>query len=87
MSEAIVVALITGGLSLAGVVITCIVTASKQERNQAVAQAITDTKIDALTREVRQQNGLTEKVPLLEVKCESLERKVARLEKYHMQQN
>lgn len=87
MSEAIVVALITGGLSLAGVVITCIVTANKQEKNQAVAQAITDTKIEALTREVRQHNGFAQKIPLLEAKCEGLEEKVKRLEKYHMQQN
>ena len=43
MSEAIVVALITGGLSLAGVIATCTVTANKQEKAQAVAQAITDT--------------------------------------------
>ena len=87
MSEAIVVALITGGLSLAGVVITCIVTANKQEKNQAVAQAITDTKIEALTREVRQHNGFAQKIPLLEAKCEGLEEKVKRLEKYHMRQN
>ena len=43
MSEAIIVALITGGLSLAGVIATCAVTASRQEKAQAVAQAITDT--------------------------------------------
>ena len=53
MSEAIAVALITGGLSLAGVVVTCLVTAKKSERNSAIAQAITDTKIEELTREVR----------------------------------
>lgn len=87
MSEAIIVALITGGLSLAGVVVTCIVTASKQERNQAVAQAITDTKIDALTREVRQHNGFAQKIPLLEARCDGLEQKVGRLEQYHMKQN
>lgn len=87
MSEAIIVALITGGLSLAGVIATCAVTASRQEKAQAVAQAITDTKIQELTREVRQHNGFAEKIPLLELKCGSLEEKVARLEKYHMQQN
>lgn len=87
MSEAIIVALITGGLSLAGVIATCAVTASKQEKSQAVAQAITDTKIDALTREVRQHNGFAQKIPLLEAKCDGLEKKVSRLEQYHMQQN
>lgn len=87
MSEAIIVALITGGISLAGVVITNLATASKQERNQAVAQAITDTKIDELTREVRTHNGFAEKIPVLQAKCDRLEKRVDRLEKYHMQQN
>ena len=36
MSEAIIVALITGGLSLTGVVITCLATAKKSEKNTAV---------------------------------------------------
>ena len=57
MSEAIVVALITGGLSLAGVVATCLATAKKSEKITAIAQAVTDTKIDELTREVREHNG------------------------------
>lgn len=87
MSEAILVAVITGGLSLAGVVITCMATASKQERAQAVAQAVTDTKIDELTREVRTHNGFAEKIPTLQGECNELKRRVDRLEKYHMQQN
>lgn len=87
MSEAIIVALITGGLSLAGVIATCTVTAGRQEKAQAVAQAITDTKIEELTREVRKHNGFAEKIPVLELKLESLEDKVGRLEQYHMQQN
>lgn len=87
MSEAIVVALITGGISLAGVVITSLATASKTERAQAVAQAVTDTKIDELTREVRAHNGFAEKIPLLQAECTDLKRRVSNLEKYHMQQN
>ena len=87
MSEAIVVALITGGISLAGVVITSLATASKTEKAQAVAQAVTDTKIDELTREVRTHNGFAEKIPLLQAECTDLKRRVSNLEKYHMQQN
>lgn len=86
MTEAIIVALITGGLSLAGVVITCVVTASKQEKAQAVAQAVTDTKIETLTNEVRQHNGFAQKIPLLQAENDDLKRRVGRLEKYHMQQ-
>lgn len=87
MSEAIIVALITGGLSLAGVIATCTVTAGRQEKAQAVAQAVTDTKIEELTREVRTHNGFAEKIPVIELKLENLEDKVGRLEQYHMQQN
>ena len=76
MSEAIVVALITGGLSLAGVIATCTVTANKQEKAQAVAQAITDTKIEELTREVREHNHFAHRIPLLEEKVHNLEQRV-----------
>ena len=87
MSEAIVVALITGGLSLAGVVVTCLVTAKKSEKAQAVAQAVTETKIDALTREVREHNGFATKIPVLQADVTGLKDRISRLEKYHMQQN
>lgn len=87
MSEAIVVALITGGLSLVGVVVTCLVTASKSERAQAVAQAVTETKIDELTREVRAHNGFAEKIPVLQSEVKELKHRVDKLEKYHTQPN
>jgi hypothetical protein len=87
MSEAIVVALITGGMSLVGVVVTCMVTAKKSEQNAAVAQAVTETKIEELTREVRAHNGFAEKIPVHQAKIEALERRVGQLEKYHTQPN
>ena len=85
MSEAIVVALITGGLSLAGVIITCLLTAKKSEKNAAVAQAVTETKIEALTLEVRAHNGFAEKIPVIQAEVNSLARRVGDLEKYHKQ--
>jgi TolA-binding protein len=85
MSEAILVALITGGLSLAGVVITCLATAKKSEKNAAVAQAVTDTKIEELTREVRTHNGFAEKIPVIQEQIKTLGGKVDKLEKYHQQ--
>lgn len=87
MSEAILVAVITGGLSLAGVVITCMATASKTEKAQAVAQAVTETKIDELTREVRAHNGFAEKIPVLEREVEDLKHRVDKLEGFHTQPN
>ena len=80
MSEAIVVALITGSLSLLGVVITSLATAKKTEKNQAVAQAVMDTKLDELTREVREHNGFAQKMPALQQKVHDLERRITALE-------
>lgn len=85
MGESILVAVITGGLSLIGVVITSLATARKQEQAQAVAQAVTETKIDNLTQEVRQHNGFAQKIPVLEARVKNLEHKVEELEKYHKQ--
>lgn len=80
MSEAILVALITGGLSLAGVVITCLATAKKSEKNAAVAQAVTDTKIEALTHEVRQHNDFARKIPVLQEQVRAIDRRLTHLE-------
>ena len=81
MSEAILVALITGGLSLAGVVITCIATAKKTERATAVAQAVTDTKIEELTREVRLHNGFAQRLPVVEEQIKVINHRLTDLER------
>ena len=83
MSEAIIVALITGSLSLVGVVITCIATARKNEKAVAVAQAVTDTKIEALTREVRAHNNFAQRMPVVEEQIKAIKHRVNDLEGYH----
>lgn len=80
MSEAIVVALITGSLSLAGVVITCMATAKKNETTMRVSQAVTDTKIDELTREVRLHNGFAEKIPVMQEQIKVINHRLEDLE-------
>ena len=80
MSEAIVVALVTGGLSLAGVVITCLATARKNETTMKVSQAVTDTKIDELTREVRLHNGFAEKIPVIQEQIKVINHRLDDLE-------
>lgn len=80
MSESIIVALITGGLSLAGVVITCLATAKKSEKNAAVAQAVTDTKLEELTREVRLHNGFAQRMPVVEEQIKVINHRLADLE-------
>ena len=85
--DSIIVALITSGLSLVGVVFTCMVTAKKQEKAAAVAQAVTETKLDALTREVREHNNFAIRMPVVEQEIKDLQRRVAVLEKFHLSQN
>ena len=83
MNEAIVVALITGGMSLLGVVITCMATARKTEKSQAIALAVTDTKIQELTREVRSHNHFAQRLPVVECQIQSIHHRLEDLEQYH----
>lgn len=87
MSEAIVVALITGGLSLAGVVVTCLATAKKSEKATAVAQAVTDTKIEELTREVRSHNNFAQRMPVVEEQIKVINHRISDLEGFHRPAN
>lgn len=85
MSEAILTALITGGLSLVGVVITCMVTARRNENALRVSQAVTDTKIDELTRAVREHNGFARRMPVVEEQIKVINHRISDLERFHMQ--
>lgn len=80
MSEAILVALISGGVSLAGVVLTSLLTAKKNESALKVSQAVTDTKIDALTREVRAHNHFAQRMPVVEEQIKSIHHRLSSLE-------
>lgn len=81
MSEAILVALITGGLSLAGVVVTCMATAKRNESAMRISQAVTDTKIDELTREVREHNGFARRMPVVEEQIKVINHRLTDLER------
>ena len=80
MSEAIVVALITGGLSLAGVVVANLASARKSAANMQTLQAVTDTKIEELTREVREHNGFARRMPVVEEQIKVINHRLADLE-------
>jgi len=80
MTEAIIVALITGGLSLIGVIITCVVTARKNETAMKVSQAVTDTKIEELTREVRAHNNFAQRMPVVEEQIKVINHRLNDLE-------
>ena len=83
MNDAIIGAIITGVLSLVGVVITCLATSKKSEKAAAVSQAITETKLEDLTREVREHNNFAQRMPVLQQEVNDLERRVGVLEQYH----
>jgi hypothetical protein len=83
MNEAIVVALITGGLSLVGVIVTSLVTARKNENAIRVSQAVTDTKIQELTREVREHNNFAKRMPVVEEQIKVINHRIDDLEAFH----
>lgn len=80
MVDAIVVALITGGLSLIGVIITNLTGQRRTEQRMATAQAVTDTKIEELTREVREHNNFAQRVPVLEEQMRVANHRITDLE-------
>lgn len=69
MTETIVCALITGGLTLMGVLIA-----------NGKQQAITDTKLDELTREVREHNSFAQRVPVIEEQIKVINHRIQNLE-------
>ena len=67
--EQIIVALITGGITLAGVLLS----------NQRT-QAVTETKLEELTREVREHNHFARRVPVVEEQIRGMDRRLEQLE-------
>ena len=70
MLETVAGALITGVLTLVGVLIS-------NERSQAV----TETKLEELTREVREHNGFARRMPVVEEQIRVINHRIADLEK------
>ena len=81
MTEAVIASLITGGLSLVGVIISSNAAAHKTETVIRVNQAITDTKITELTREVREHNGFARRMPVVEEQIKVINHRIEDLEK------
>ena len=79
--ESIVVAIITGGLALVGVVISNNAAADKTQAQISTAQAVTDTKLEELTREVRMHNNFAQRVPVIEEQMKVVNHRVEDLEK------
>ena len=80
MTETILVALITGGLSLLGVIITSNKTTRDVEVKLDKQQAVTETRLEELTREVREHNNFARRVPVLEEQIKIINHRIAELE-------
>ena len=70
--ETVITAAVSGGLTLLGVII------SNNKR-----QAVTDTKVEELTCEVREHNNFAKRVPVLEEQFKVLNHRISDLEEYH----
>lgn len=79
--EVIVSTAITGVLSLLGVLFTNIASNRKIEHKLETQQAVTDTKIEELTREVRMHNNFAQRVPVLEEQMKVANHRIEDLEK------
>lgn len=81
MSEAIITAIITGALSLMGSLIAMINGNKKITQEMKIAQAVTDTKLGELTREVREHNNFAQRVPVLEEQIRVANHRIEDLER------
>lgn len=72
--------LVTGVLALVGVVITSHSTAKKMQENLEKNQAVTETKIEELTREVREHNGFARRMPVVEEQIKVINHRIKDLE-------
>ena len=68
----IIVALITGGVTLCGVLVA-----------NSKSQAVTDTKLEELTREVREHNNFAKRMPVVEEQIKNIGKEIEHLKKYH----
>ena len=85
MSEAIIVAIITGGLSLIGVIVSNNRTAQSMDKSMDAKldkqQAVTETKLEELTCEVRAHNNFAQRIPVLEEQIKVANHRIEDLEK------
>ena len=78
--ESIIVAVITGVLSLVGVFFSNMQGNKNIEHQLDKRQAVTDTKIEELTREVRAHNNFAQRVPVLEEQMKVANHRIEDLE-------
>ena len=76
MTDTIITALISGGLTLLGGIIS-----------NSRSKAVMETKVDELTREVREHNGFARRMPVVEEQIKVINHRIEDLEKFHSPHN
>ena len=79
--DVIIAAAVTGFLSLLGVVVSNIGSNRKIENALSTSQAVTDCKIDELTREVREHNNFAKRMPVVEEQIKVINHRLEDLER------
>ena len=72
MAEAVITALITGALTLLGVMIS-----------NGRIQAVLETRVEELTREVREHNNFARRMPVVEEQIKVINHRISDLEQFH----
>lgn len=81
MTDAVISAIVTGVLTLVGVCVTNFAQYHRVEESLSRAQAVTETKLTELTREVREHNNFAQRVPVLEEKIAAYNHRIENLER------
>ncbi len=81
MSESIIVALITGAVSLVGTILTVWSTSSKTQHKIDVQQARFEEQLKELTREVREHNNFAQRMPVVEEQIKVANHRIEDLER------
>lgn len=74
MDAGIIISIITGALSLTGVILTNMNSNRKIEQQLQISMAVTDTKLEALTKQVEKHNQIVERTFKLEQIVEDIRR-------------
>lgn len=81
MNATVLASLITGILSLAGVMLSNLLSDRRRENNLRTAQAVTDARLEELTREVRLHNNFAQRMPVVEEQIRGIQHRLEDLEK------
>lgn len=85
MSDAVLVAIISGICSMIVGIVSAVISAratgTNVQKKMEIAQAVTDTKLDELTREVREHNNFARRMPVLEEQMKVANHRIDDLEK------